>query len=277
MGFWAPHTLVRDARRHGVGVRRPDVNVSDWRCTLEPDPTSAGEAAVRLGLAEVRSVGDDLAKAIAAGRPYDSVEDLVRRCDVPLPAIEALATAGALRGFGLERRAALWAAGATAQVRPEPSGQLRLPGVVTGVTAPDLPDMTPAEETVADLWATGISADVHPTEHVRAHLLSLGVRTSAELPGVENGARVVVGGVVTHRQRPATASGTVFLNLEDETGLVNVICSAGVWQRYRRIARTAPALLVRGTLESAHGVVNVVADRLEVLPLGAPTTSRNFR
>ena len=87
---------------------------------------------------------------------------------------------------------------------------------------------------------------------------------------------LVVGGVVTHRQRPATASGTVFLNLEDETGLVNVICSAGLWQRHRVVARTAPALLVRGILESAQGVVNVVADRLEPLPLGAPTRSRDF-
>jgi error-prone DNA polymerase len=277
MGFWSPHTLVRDARRHGVAVRRPDVNESDWGSTLEADPASAGAAALRLGVKEVRSVGDDLAKAIAAGRPYTSVEDLVRRADVPLPAVEALATAGALACFGLDRRAALWAAGATAQARSEPSGQLRLPGIVTGAAAPDLPGMTPVEETVADLWATGISADVHPTEHVRAHLASLGVLTSAELPSVADGERVVVGGVVTHRQRPATASGTVFLNLEDETGLVNVICSAGLWRRYRKIARTAPALLVRGTLESAHGVINVVADRLEVLPLGAPTTSRNFR
>jgi error-prone DNA polymerase len=283
MGFWSPHTLVRDARRHGVTVLRADVNASDWCATLEPDPTGCpdgpggGGMALRLGVKEVRAVGDDLAKAIAAGRPYESVEDLVRRADVPLPAVEALATAGALASFGLDRRSALWAAGATAQARSAPSGQLRLPGIVTGATAPVLAAMTPIEETVADLWATGISADVHPTEHVRDHLRSLGVRTSAELPSIADGERVLVGGVVTHRQRPATASGTVFLNLEDETGLVNVICSAGLWHRYRKIARTAPALVVRGTLESAHGVINIVADRLELLPLGAPTTSRNFR
>jgi error-prone DNA polymerase len=277
MGFWSPHTLVRDARRHGVTVRPADVNVSDWRATLEADPTSAGGVSLRLGVKEVRAVGDDLAKAIAAGRPYSSVEDLVRRADVALPAMEALATAGALAGLGLDRRAALWAAGATAQARAEPSGQLRLPGIVTGATAPALAGMTPMEETVADLWATGISTDSHPTEHVRAHLASLGVRTSAELPSIADGERVLVGGVVTHRQRPATASGTVFLNLEDETGLVNVICSVGLWHRYRAIARSAPALVVRGTLESAHGVINVVADRLELLPLGAPTKSRDFR
>ncbi|MDP9420302.1 MAG: error-prone DNA polymerase, partial [Actinomycetota bacterium] len=159
-----------------------------------------------------------------------------------------------------------------AQARPG-----RLPGVVTGAEAPPLPALAPAEETAADLWATGISAEVHPTEHGRAHLDVLGVLTAEALAGAEPGARVLVGGVVTHRQRPATASGTVFVNLEDETGLINVICSAGLWERYRAVARTAPALLVRGTLERAEGVVNVVADRLELLPLGAPTRSRDFR
>ncbi len=138
--------------------------------------------------------------------------------------------------------------------------------------------MTPLEETTANLWSTGISADRHPTEHYRTALDARGVITAAQLAhGPEHGARVLVGGVVTHRQRPATASGTVFVNLEDETGLVNVICSEGLWRRYRKVARTAPALLVRGTLERAEGAVNVVADRLEVLPLTTPTRSRDFR
>src|SRR5688500_5419506 len=137
--------------------------------------------------------------------------------------------------------------------------------------------MTPAEETVADLWATSISADVHPTEHVRALLDERGVLTADRLRDAPLDERVLVGGVVTHRQRPATASGTVFLNLEDETGLINVICSAGLWARHRRVARTSPALLVRGTLERVDGVINVVADKLELLPLAATTRSRDFR
>jgi error-prone DNA polymerase len=275
MGFWSPHTLVRDARRHGVKVRRPDVNRSLATSTLEPCPDSAGGSAVRLGLGEVRSVGDDLAGRIAASRladgPYTSVEDLVRRAEVPLPAVEALATASALASLGLDRRRALWAAGAASQSRPD-----RLEGIVTGTVAPTLPGMSPTEETAADLWATGIAA-VHPTEHLRDHLRSLGVLTAEELRTAEVDRRVVVGGVVTHRQRPATAQGTIFVNLEDETGLVNVICSAGLWQRYRKVARTSPALLVRGTLERAEGVINVVADRLEPLPLGATVRSRDFR
>ena len=282
MGFWSPHTLTRDAARHGVKVRRPDVNDSDWWSTLERDPASAGEAAVRLGIKEVRAVGEDLAKRIAAHRPYTSMEDCVRRAEVPLPAIEALATAGAFRSLGLDRRAALWAAGATAQggVAGSTGGrppQLRLPGIVVGVDAPPLPEMSVPEETVADLWATGISTDHHPTHHVREALDERGVLTAEQLRTAPAGSRVLVGGVVTHRQRPATASGTVFLNLEDETGLVNVICSRGLWTRYRRVGRTSPALVVRGTLERVDGVINVVADKLEPLPLVVTTRSRDFR
>ncbi len=280
MGFWSPHTLVRDARRHGVVVRRPDVNASAEVSTLEPlEPPGAnggtgGGVALRLGLDQVRDVGDDLAARITAGRPYASMDDLVRHTGAGLSALEALAGAGAFESLGLDRREALWAAGVCAQARPG-----TLPGVVTGAEAPVLGAMSGPEETTADLWATGISAEVHPTEHVRAHLDALGVLTAEALASAEPERRVLVGGVVTHRQRPATASGTVFVNLEDETGLVNVICSAGLWARHRRVATTAAALLVRGTLERAEGVVNVVADRLEPLPLGGPRPgrSRDFR
>jgi error-prone DNA polymerase len=286
MGFWSPDTIVRDARRHGVTVRRADVNRSDWCTTLEdlgaPSRARRGslhrergsrELAVRLGIQEVRAVGDDLAKRIAAGRPYRDLEDVVRRAEAPLPAMEALATAGAFRSLGHDRRSALWATGATAQSKPD-----RLPGVVTGVHAPPLPGMSPAEETVADLWSTGIAVDHHPVEHVRDHLRDLGVLTAADLRTAPLDERVLTGGVVTHRQRPATASGTVFLNLEDETGLINVICSRGVWTRFRPVAASSPALLVRGTLERVDGVINVVADRIEPLPVSTSSTrARNFR
>jgi len=114
-------------------------------------------------------------------------------------------------------------------------------------------------------------------QFVRERLDALGAVAAEGLAGVPPGARVLVGGVVTHRQRPATAGGTTFLNLEDETGLVNVICSRGVWARYRRVGRTAAALLVRGRLERAGGVINVVADQLRPLPLAVATRSRDFR
>jgi error-prone DNA polymerase len=282
MGFWSPHTLVADARRHGVVVRGPDVNLSAATATLEP--LAAGERvgspgqepgawAVRLGLAYVRTLGEDLAERVAAGRPYASMADLVRRTDAGETQVEALATAGAFGSLGLERRSALWAAGAVAQARAD-----RLPGMAVGAEAPRLPGMSPVELGAADLWATGLSADSHPMQFARERLDAFGAVPADGLAAVAPGTRVLVGGVVTHRQRPATAGGTTFLNLEDETGLINVICSKGVWARYRRVGRTATALLVRGRLESAEGVVNVIADQLRPLPLGVRATrSRDFR
>jgi error-prone DNA polymerase len=130
---------------------------------------------------------------------------------------------------------------------------------------------------VADLWATGLSPEHHPVEFARDRLDTLGVVPAVDLTTTEPGTRVQVAGVVTHRQRPATAGGTTFLSLEDETGLINVICSRGVWTRYRRVARSASALLIRGRLERVDAVVNVVAERLEPLPVRALVKSRDFR
>jgi error-prone DNA polymerase len=283
---------VQDARRHGVEIRSPDLNASADVAILEPPPEprpgevtdgpdngkgrppsrwGVGGPAVRLGIGTVRGIGDDLAKAIAAGRPYVDMEDLVQRTGVTEAQLEALATAGAFGCFGLERREALWASGAVAQSRPG-----RLAGVVTGADAPALPGMAPSEEAVADLWATGVSPDGHPTRFVREHLDRLGVCTAAGLAAAPEG-KVTVAGVVTHRQRPATAGGTLFVNLEDETGLINVVVSKGCWARHRRVARAAPAMLVKGRLERAEGVINVIAERMEALPLGATTRSRDFR
>jgi error-prone DNA polymerase len=283
MGFYSPRTLVADARRHGVVVRGPDLHASAATATLEPlgnggaggeAPTeAAGEGvAVRLGLSYVRTIGDDLAERIADGRPYASMADLVHRIGLNQAQVEALATAGAFGCFGLERREALWAAGAVAQARPG-----RLPGAVVGAEAPQLPGMSPIELTAADLWATGFSASRHPVEFLRERLDALGAVSSDGLAAVDAGRRVLVGGIVTHRQRPATASGTTFLSLEDETGIVNVICSPGVWTRYRRAARSSTALLIRGRLERAEGVTNVIAEQIHPLQNDFATRSRDFR
>ena len=299
MGFYSPRTLVADARRHGVVVRGPDLHASAATATLEPlregvataegaagsgsgtqgaagEEGSGGAAgagvAVRLGLSSVRTIGDELAERIAAGRPYASMADLVHRIGLSEAQVEALATAGAFGCFGLERREALWAAGAVAQARAD-----RLPGAVVGAEAPQLPGMSPVELSAADLWATGLSTFSHPVEFLRERLDALGVVSSDGLAAIEPGARVLVGGIVTHRQRPATASGTTFLSLEDETGIVNVICSIGVWTRYRRVARAATALLVRGRLERAEGVTNVIAEQIHPLQTGVATRSRDFR
>ncbi|MGW6622242.1 error-prone DNA polymerase [Nocardia sp. NPDC055002] len=170
------------------------------------------------------------------------------------------------------RRAALWAAGAAAVERPD-----RLPGTGPATVAPSLPGMSALELAAADVWATGISPDSYPTEFLRAHLNSLGVVPACDLLLVEDGARILVAGAVTHRQRPATAAGVTFLNLEDETGMVNVVCSVGLWTRYRRLAQNATALLIRGRIQNAEGAASVVADHLEHLDLRIVARSRDFR
>jgi error-prone DNA polymerase len=127
------------------------------------------------------------------------------------------------------------------------------------------------------LWATGLSPDHHPVEFSRDYLTERGAVAAADLSHHDDGERIEVAGIVTHRQRPATAAGTTFLNLEDETGLVNVVCSKGVWTRYRRVARSASALLIRGRLEKSEDTVNVVAERIEALSITMATKSRDFR
>jgi len=278
MGFWSPNTLAADARRHGVTVLGPDVNASEATATLVPtgmggSGDSRRDTGVRLGINYVRNVGDDLAGAIAAGRPYASMEDLARRSVAGLAAIEALATAGAFGCFDLDRREALWGAGPVSQ-----SGTDRLAGVVCGTGPPTLPGMSETELVAADLWATGVSPEHHPVEFARSRLDSAGALTAAALVDVANGRRVLVGGLVTHRQSPSTAGGTVFVNLEDETGMINVICPRSVWERHRGLTRSAPALIVRGRLERADRATNLVAEALQPLRLSvAATRSRDFR
>ena len=285
MGFWAPRTLVADARRHGVTVLRPDVNASEALASLEQvlgaDRAASGDnrvgsghhMAVRLGLASVRSLGMAAAEQVAAGRPYRDLADLARRSGLTSTQLQALAIAGACASLdGGQRRKSLWAAGALAGQRPE-----QLPGIVVGAEAPPLAAMTATEEVVADLWATGITTGMSLTELARDELRRRGVTVAAALADLADGTRVTVAGVVTHRQRPETARGITFVSLEDETGLVNVVCSLGVWARYRSAAQSAGAMVVRGRVEAAGAVVNVVADRIEALELAAGSTARNFR
>ena len=309
MGFYSPASLVSDARRHGVEVRKPDVLVSGAEAGLEglgretripresclafeqppvgafdrsapfttDDHRRDARMAVRLGLAEVKGIGGTLAEKIVSERethgPYRDQADLVHRVGLTTPQLEALAAAGAFDGFGLTVREALWMAGSAAQNRAE-----YLAGTLVTVQPPLFRLPTEAEVLIADLWATGVSTTDHPVHHVRPLLDDRGVLSAAQLATAESGRRIEVGGVVTHRQRPSTASGITFMNLEDESGLVNVICSVGVWKRYRRVARESSALIVRGILErSPEGVTNILADRLEPLFLVTRIPSRDFR
>ncbi|MBN9155214.1 MAG: error-prone DNA polymerase [Microbacterium sp.] len=246
-----------------------------------PDESAAhrrdGELTVRLGLAGVKGIGVAVAERIVAERDahgrYRDLRDLVRRTDLTAAQLESLATAGAFECLGLTRREAIWMAGSAAEDRAR-----YLPDSMVAVQPPLFSDPTSYERLAADLWATGISTDDHPMTHFRSGLDARGVLTSRELRTFEMGRRIEVAGLVTHRQRPATASGVTFLNLEDEHGLVNVVCSVGVWNRYRRVVRDSPALIVRGILErSVEGVTNLLADGFEDLRVGVSHASRDFR
>lgn len=316
MGFYSPQTLVADARRHGVTVLRPDILRSQADACLEElgeahdgdgppaaagldsclervqpgvgpfDPLAPDEGAshrrdasraVRLGLAGVRTIGHELAERIVAerdaGGPFRELSELSRRTGLTAEQLEALASAGALDSLGLTRREALWQSGAAALERP---GQL--PGSQPYVQPPLLPQLGEEDTVAYDLWATGIATDDHPLRHARGRLDARGVLRIDQLRSAQPGSRIEAAGIVTHRQRPQTAAGITFMNLEDETGILNVVCSVGVWTRYRRIAQAAPAMVIRGMLErSKEGVTNLVADRLEALPLKAKTSSRDFR
>ncbi len=271
MGFYSPQSLVADARRHGVLVHGPDVNASLAHADLENAGTE-----VRLGLGAVRHIGDDLAERLADERkvngPFASLLDLTSRLQLSVPQTEALATAGALGCFGMSRREGLWAAGAAATQRPD-----RLPGVGSSSHIPALPGMSERELAAADVWATGISPDSYPTQFLRADLDMMGVLPADALGSVPDGDRVLIAGAVTHRQRPATAQGVTFINLEDETGMVNVLCTPGVWARHRKLAHTAPALLIRGQVQNASGAITVVAERIGRISLTVGSKSRDFR
>ena len=284
MGFYSPQSLVADARRHGVETRKPDINISRATATLEAGEggsqcpcLDAPQPAVRLGLSSVRTIGDDLAAQIVTSRdtggPFISMADLSHRVGLSTDQVEALATAGAFDGFGVARRDALWAAGAAAGVRP---GQFDL-STLDETATPELPEMTEPEQMIADLWATGVTPETYPTALVRDRLEALGVVPAIGLRSLTDHTRVTVGGIVTHRQRPATARGVTFVNLEDETGMINVICAQVVWAKYRKVARGSAALLIRGMLQHSDGVVNVMAERIEPLSLGVRPSARNFR
>jgi error-prone DNA polymerase len=290
MGFYSPQTLVDDARRHGVEVRRPDINASAAKAILESTPDTRwrgapgepphqwglGGPAVRLGLSTVRTLGEDVALRVeeerAANGAYRDMVDLARRAGLTAAQLEALATADAFACFGLDRREALWAAGAAAQERRD-----RLPGTTTGANPPPLPGMDAVDRLVADVWATGLSPESHPVRFIRPRLDEAGAVPIARLGLIESGRQVRVGGIVTHRQRPATAGGITFMNLEDETGMLNVTCTPGLWLRYRKVARTSNALLVRGRLQKHEGVINLTADRLDPVPAPVIPKSRDFR
>jgi error-prone DNA polymerase len=279
MGFYAPHTLIEDAKRHGVEVRGVDVVHSEWESSLEGAepgrPPRPGERpALRVGLHVVRGLPRAVGEAVVAARrdrPFASIGDLARRAGVSTAWLERLAAADALCGLDPDRRQALWGALAVA------------PAAITedlfaGAPPPEpevaLPPASAAEEVAADYATTGLSARAHPMALLRPTLASRRIRTARELGRMPDRAVVEVAGLVIVRQRPETASGIVFVSLEDETGIANLVVMPDVYERFRALVRGAPFLVAEGRVERNGAVVNVRVRSVAPLTLEHATHAR---
>jgi len=336
MGFYAPHTLVEDAKRHGVEVRPADVTTSGWDSDIlaggpdearpprasiagaspssrrqaepasSPARSGAGSSAcpcprspsdfgrppvLRLGLHAIRglprAVGEAIVAARAAG-PFESLSDLVRRARVPSSAsrrrigpeashlttlsrawLIRLAEAGALGALAGDRRSAVWRS-----LGLEADGGDLFAGLAPPEPEPELPEASAVEEIVADFAATGLSVRSHPMAVVRPGLPSGKVRTARELVRMPDRAPVEVAGMVIVRQRPETARGIVFVSLEDETGIANLVVMPDVYERFRPVVRGSPFLVARGRVERNGLVVNVRVDSMAPLALAPPVGDR---
>jgi len=283
MGFYAPAQIVRDAREHGVDVREIDVNASDWDNGLERiktttpakaevqhqaarhwTPAFAGVVALRLGFRQIDGFREEWGHAITTARaagPFDSIESLARRAALPSRALRLLADADAFRSIGLDRRAALW------EVRRTPTAELPLFAAARARelgTEPDaaLPAMSKAEHVVADYQMTRLSLKDHPMTFLRATLAAEGVSSCAETDARANDAFVRTAGVVLVRQRPGKGN-AIFITLEDETGITNVMLWARQFERYRRAVMASRLMLAEGRVQkSREGVVHLMATRI---------------
>ncbi len=252
MGFYAPATLVHDARRAGVEVRPPCLAVGEWDCTLE-GTSDVESPALRVGWRHIRGLGEKARERLRAARaegPFTSVEDVVRRAGLDRAEALHIARAGALEAFEPGRHAAAWealrAAGDLLPLAPA----RRLPF--------DPRELEGEERIFLDYLATGICVVGHPIEHLRSRLTDAGIASTRALYDVEPGTVTTVAGLVIARQHPATAKGTVFLLLEDEFGYVNVIVPARLYEKNRETVRFAPFIIVEGKFEREESVLNVV-------------------
>ena len=300
MGFYSPAQIVRDAREHGVTTRHPDVNASDWDSRLEPMAASANGAseggplpakwgvnrdpgsdaeyrgglprqALRLGLRQVDGFREDWAKTIAwariAGGPFGSLEDLRARVGLPAAALDALAAADALASLGLARRPGLWAAKGLPRTAPAPLFEAADLEEADGAPPRALPVPALSEEVVHDYGTIRLSLKAHPVSFLRERFARAGVIPARAVDKVLDDRRTAVAGVVLVRQRPGSAKGVVFLTLEDETGVTNVVVWPKVFEKYRSVVMGARLLLVRGKVQRADDsdgrVTHLVAETVE--------------
>ena len=299
MGFWSRETLIEDAKRHGVTVLGPRVNHSKSKCTLKPNSRRVSSVAqsgsngymesmiemahsgpaLRIGLSEIRGIGSTIAEKIHSSAPYSSMADFTDKVPLQKGQIESLAKAGALLELGsnegdvpLSRRQAVWVSEPFAYKK-----LVNLPGMTLGDEAPEVAQLTEKEETYLDIHSFGMTPGSHPMKFFRDKLNNQGVTPSCGLANCKTGTIVRVAGLVTHRQRPATAKGATFISLEDEMGLMNVIVARAIWERFRKVVRFSDSLVVEGKVESSSGVINVIASAIESIEISIGSMSRDFR
>jgi error-prone DNA polymerase len=290
MGFYSPATLIGDARRHGVTVLPPDVNVSRFECTAEHvgdsaeiltggGATNAQAVALRIGLNQVRGIGEkhrEMLEAERAKGPYADLRDFVLRTQLSKDILESLAAVDAFGCFGLSRRSALWDVQRLGSLTK--AGELERRMTVDEEQVA-LPAMIPQEEAAADYWGLGLSTQYQVIQFCRERLDGMRVRRASDLAALPHRLVLKIAGVVTSRQRPGTAKGFVFTTMEDETGLINVIIRPDIYEQYRPITRDEPAVIVEGILQRQEGTLNVLARKfwkLDLAELATGMVSRDF-
>lgn len=296
MGFYAPGEIVRDAQEHGVEARPPDINHSGWDNGLEEGAPASSRLhprhremkddvrsmhALRLGFRQIDGLKEDEFRRLAAARDqrFTSLRDVWLRGGISPAAIERLAQADAFRSLGLDRREALWAARALNRV----GGEEDLPLFERSTLRADEPDVNlPAlrigEHVVEDYRTLRLSLKAHPAALLRDDLAARGVVEADRLSAMRNGAVVLTAGLVLVRQRPDTASGVIFMTLQDETNIANIIVWPAVFERFRAEVLSARLCAVEGRIQNEHGIVHVIAERLyDYSPLLARLSGADFR
>jgi error-prone DNA polymerase len=262
MGFYAPAQIIRDAREHGVEVRPVDINFSDWDNTLEPADNI--RLALRLGFRQVEGFSEVWAKEIYARRkhPYTGIEELRRLTRLGRRAFVLLADADAFRSLSIDRREALWAVRRFPDNETLPLFQAAETNELAKEAETTLPQMKMSEHVIADYESTRFSLKGHPMQFLREMFIAENVMTCRQANSLGNNRRVKLAGVITVRQRPGSAKGVVFMTIEDETGIANIVVWSKLLERYRKEVMGSRLILIEGTVQSAENVVHIVARKL---------------
>jgi error-prone DNA polymerase len=271
MGFYTPRALIADAQRHGVEVRPICVVASHYDCTLEPKPP---RAAIRLGFRLIQGFGEQEAQVIVQAResaPFSGLADLARRTQLDRGKLQTLAESGALAALIPDRRRAVW------ELQGLWTGLPLFAGLSRREPEPELPTETPWDTLRTDYRTVGLSVDRHPIELIRPALKDREIRPLASLKERSTGAPVRLVGLIGSRQRPGTANGVIFMTLEDETAMTNLVVWPRVWEKHRRLARSASFLGVDGHLQRQGDAVSVLVDRFWPVDVALVIRARNFR